>query len=503
MALVLALATAISRIPLRTRYLLNWDAVQFALGLRSFDIAHHQPHPPGYPLYLAMARAALPLLGDANSALVALSITGEAAAVAGVYLFARSLFGGFAGIVSAAALAASPLFWYCGEAANTYALEPALALAVVWFAWRAWNGERRAALPAAVVLAAAGGVRPSLAVLVAPLVILSVVRLRSARLAAAAAGAAIAVTLLWLVPLTILAGGPFELWRASTLLGSDVTGSTAIWRAGLPGLRTTAEATSRGVAWELGAFSVIALFGLLVAPRLGARTGVPRTYWAFAAAWAVPALLTFLLVHIGQLAYVQVFTPALVLVLGPATTATARALGRPAWAPAVAAVAAAAGVVVFLVPPQTSLAGQLRRHDQAVAGLVELGRAEDPGRTVLVTDAYAAGSYRTAQVYLPAYHRVALARDRSGLLGEMFGDDYTPERFESGAGELALPTGADTFVFLDRATVDSYVADSERLAAVRLGGGVTAYIWRGAAPRVRGGQLWLGPSRAERRGLAA
>src|SRR5437764_10446334 len=27
------------------------DAVQFAMGVRSFDLLHHQPHPSGYPLF--------------------------------------------------------------------------------------------------------------------------------------------------------------------------------------------------------------------------------------------------------------------------------------------------------------------------------------------------------------------------------------------------------------------------------------------------------------------
>jgi hypothetical protein len=28
------------------------DAVQFAMSVRSFDLWHHQPHPPGYPLFI-------------------------------------------------------------------------------------------------------------------------------------------------------------------------------------------------------------------------------------------------------------------------------------------------------------------------------------------------------------------------------------------------------------------------------------------------------------------
>jgi len=51
LALGLAVVTLLSRWPYRARMLYNWDAVQFALALHEFDIAKHQPHPPGYLLY--------------------------------------------------------------------------------------------------------------------------------------------------------------------------------------------------------------------------------------------------------------------------------------------------------------------------------------------------------------------------------------------------------------------------------------------------------------------
>lgn len=34
------------------------DATNFVLGVRDFDVARHQPHPPGYPVYIALGRAA-------------------------------------------------------------------------------------------------------------------------------------------------------------------------------------------------------------------------------------------------------------------------------------------------------------------------------------------------------------------------------------------------------------------------------------------------------------
>jgi NAD(P)-dependent dehydrogenase (short-subunit alcohol dehydrogenase family) len=33
----------------------EWDSVQFATGLREFNLWKHQPHPPGYPLHIFLA----------------------------------------------------------------------------------------------------------------------------------------------------------------------------------------------------------------------------------------------------------------------------------------------------------------------------------------------------------------------------------------------------------------------------------------------------------------
>jgi hypothetical protein len=32
------------------------DSINFALGVRQFDVARHQPHPPGYPVFIALAK---------------------------------------------------------------------------------------------------------------------------------------------------------------------------------------------------------------------------------------------------------------------------------------------------------------------------------------------------------------------------------------------------------------------------------------------------------------
>ncbi|HEV3484359.1 MAG TPA: hypothetical protein VG106_03055, partial [Vicinamibacterales bacterium] len=42
------------------------DSVNFALGVREFDVAQHQPHPPGYPVYIALARISTAALNAAG-----------------------------------------------------------------------------------------------------------------------------------------------------------------------------------------------------------------------------------------------------------------------------------------------------------------------------------------------------------------------------------------------------------------------------------------------------
>ena len=33
------------------------DSINFALGVADFDVARHQPHPPGYPIFIALGKA--------------------------------------------------------------------------------------------------------------------------------------------------------------------------------------------------------------------------------------------------------------------------------------------------------------------------------------------------------------------------------------------------------------------------------------------------------------
>jgi Protein O-mannosyl-transferase TMEM260-like len=95
----------------RSRWLDDWDSVNFALALDSFDLLKHQPHPPGYRLYVAAGKL-VHLLIPSHAAVLTLvsSLSGAAVAAMVFMLLGRFVDWGVA-LVAAIAMALSPLFW--------------------------------------------------------------------------------------------------------------------------------------------------------------------------------------------------------------------------------------------------------------------------------------------------------------------------------------------------------------------------------------------------------
>src|SRR5687768_1577184 len=68
-AFVIAAAYLAAHLPSLAPSLEDIDSINFALGLRDFDPARHQPHPPGSPVYIALGRALLALVTGIGSGL--------------------------------------------------------------------------------------------------------------------------------------------------------------------------------------------------------------------------------------------------------------------------------------------------------------------------------------------------------------------------------------------------------------------------------------------------
>src|SRR5262245_39928869 len=82
LAASIALAFLVAHLPYLPSSLEDLDSINFALGLRHFDVANHQPHPPGYPIYIALGKVAHAFI---PSEAQALAVVGVLAGALGVF----------------------------------------------------------------------------------------------------------------------------------------------------------------------------------------------------------------------------------------------------------------------------------------------------------------------------------------------------------------------------------------------------------------------------------
>jgi Protein of unknown function (DUF2723) len=311
--------------------LYNWDAVQFALALREFDVAKHQPHPPGYVLYVGLGRLLNASLGDPTLVYVALAMLFSAGTTFMVYALARRLYDRGTALVAASLLAVSPLFWFYGSVGLTYAGEAFAASVVAWFAFATLGGRPLHLYGGALALGLTGGVRPSVLLLLLPLWVACAWRgVGSWRRLVLAGALLVAAVLAWLVPMVWLSGGPAAYLGASTQLYGSMVWPTSVLGGSLEVTLAQARYLLESTLVGLGPLGLIAL----LLPRYARRAGWRAPEW-FLLGWILPAVLFYTLVHFGQAGYVLTFLPALVILLSRvlvwAVATGSERFRRPNW----------------------------------------------------------------------------------------------------------------------------------------------------------------------------
>src|ERR1700722_6746965 len=153
------------------------DSINFALGLRHFDVARHQPHPPGYPVYIAIGKVVHAVVPAEVKALSAVSsLAGGLGVLALLALFSR-IDPGWPGRWSMAAVlvtTTSPLYWF--TAARPLSDVPGLAAAVAVQAFTLSAGDGPRLIVASILAAVVTGLRSQDAWLTVPLLVFVVLR---------------------------------------------------------------------------------------------------------------------------------------------------------------------------------------------------------------------------------------------------------------------------------------------------------------------------------------
>jgi len=137
---LLAAGVAVTRFAFRSHYFYDLDSVNFTLGMERFDPRVHQPHPPGYFLYVCLGRLLRFVIHDANLALVILSIAASCGIAILIYLLTLDWFDRRSARLAGSLFVISPLAWFYGTIALTYTLETFFSALLGYLCWRVYCG---------------------------------------------------------------------------------------------------------------------------------------------------------------------------------------------------------------------------------------------------------------------------------------------------------------------------------------------------------------------------
>ena len=257
-------------LPYLPKSLEDLDSINFALGLRQFDVAQHQPHPPGYPVYVVVASIVRGIVRDEARALGLVSVvagTLGVLAIGAFFLRLERLHGSSAFVPATALAMTAPLYYF--TAVRPLSDMAGLAAAVAIQTLTIGASTIQSLSVAAFCAGLATGIRSQVFWLTAPLIAAMSWRVgaRGSRLAVTRASATspqpsapavsavraaglkslapaaffIAGVLVWAIPLVVVTGGPAAYWHALFDQGTEDLGNIQmLWTR--HGVRDVADA---------------------------------------------------------------------------------------------------------------------------------------------------------------------------------------------------------------------------------------------------------------------
>jgi hypothetical protein len=455
----LAALVVATRLPFATRLLYSWDSVNFAEGMRGLNIARHAPHPPGYPYYVALARAVDAVIGDPNASLVLISVVFAALAVIGVYSYGRMAFDEATGIVAALSLAGSLTFWAYGTVALSYTVLAFFSTIVALAAYlRVFQPKRVPLWQVTLLYAIAGGFRPDLLLFLAPLWFLCLLRTTWPERVLSGTLAGIGFVA-WFLPTAFLSGGLGEYWAVLTAyFFRDVLVRYSSTHNGLPALGANLRELGNYVFYALYAQTPLVLLaaGWLVRTS---RWREERAWW-LVALWIAPMLAFYTIVHIGDPGYVFAFLPGLCLIAGRFVSQAGRVfLGRlgpigRAVLPAALAITLVLNAWLFLFRPMPLSASGIRRGEASLGAKLQYLRTRYRSDEVAVLSYF---HFKHLRYYLP------------GNQHSLWVDLFTGQQ-----QGMRLPAGVRYVVVFD-GEMEGYLRDRKRWRNLTLAPGIVMY----------------------------
>jgi hypothetical protein len=198
----------------------DWDGIGFLESVRDFDLARFHPHPPGYPVYVALLRVAAVLVREPMRASVLVAVVSGIVAVGLAVEAAGRAAGARASALVGVLVAVTPLAWRTCSGVGSEAPALACVAACAWGLATTRSAPRAGPLTLGLGVGLGLGVRLSWGPLYLAALALAPRghRRPSCRVAAAA-------TLAWAVPLVAVVGPA----RLAALYAAHFAGHAERW----------------------------------------------------------------------------------------------------------------------------------------------------------------------------------------------------------------------------------------------------------------------------------
>lgn len=320
--------TIVTRIPLHSEYLYEWDSVHYALAIEKFDIAQYHPHPPGNPLFVLTAKLFNIIFNDANKAIVFMNIGLSALTIVLVHSIAKNMFNNVVGIISSVVLLFNPIFWFYGEIASAYASEAFAAALIAYTSYKLIQGDTKIhyLYISTFVFGLMCGVRLNIILFLFPLWIFCVVMYRNEKFGIFIALSRMLKVLpyfifavfIWFIPMILKTGGISKYLELSKEIFFRASRETSILFGA--DVNTYYSMLINFIKWNMtGAWVVLFLFPLYFFVNSDRRSLLERVTekrGLFIALWMLPALIFHILIHIPKAGYIMTYLPAISIVTG-------------------------------------------------------------------------------------------------------------------------------------------------------------------------------------------
>jgi len=312
----------LTRIPFISKILYSWDAVQLSLALDNFNLQQHQPHPPGYILYVSLGKIFNLFFDNPNFSYILISIIASFFAILFFYYFVRLLFKNnkFALILSLILLF-NPYFWFYGEVASTYIFDVLFSIIFAYLSLVIIKKQNYKYLYwFSFSLGISGGFRQSIIILFLPLWILALVILlknKKINLKQILINILIVITLIlsWFVPLIYLSGGWQKYWSVTNWQLSHASQTSSIFNgANLQIIWNNFKNIGKVSLVILNILFMLPVFLLFFLKKLSLEKIFKNPVFYMFLFWLIPSYFVYIFFHFGNPGYLMTVALSLIII---------------------------------------------------------------------------------------------------------------------------------------------------------------------------------------------